>query len=73
MFTEFAYNSSIHASIGVSPMMAAKGGHVQMEMAARRPSSKLDGVNNPAVQHWVEKLHAIRREMTDRWMEAAAT
>jgi hypothetical protein len=44
-----------------------------METAAPTPSSKLDGVDNPAAQHWVEKLLAIRREMTDRWKEAAAT
>jgi hypothetical protein len=44
-----------------------------METAVPRPSSKLDRVDNPAAQHWVEKLLAIRREMTDRWKEAAAT
>jgi hypothetical protein len=44
-----------------------------METAAPTPSSKLDGVDNPAAQHWVEKLLAIRREMTDRWKEVAAT
>ncbi len=53
--------------------MAAEGQHAQMEMALARPSSKLDRVDNPAVQHWVRKLLAIQREMTDRWMEAAAT
>jgi hypothetical protein len=73
VFAEFAYNNSIHASIGVTPLMAAEGRHAQIETAAPRPSSKLDGVDNPAVQHWVEKLLAIRREMTDRWKEAAAT
>ncbi len=54
-------------------MMAAKGQHEQMETAAPRPSSKLDGVNNPAAQHWVEKLLTILQEITDRWKEAAAT
>ncbi len=53
--------------------MAAEGRHAQMETAAPTPSSKLDRVDNPAVQHWIEKLIAIRREMTDRWKEAAAT
>jgi hypothetical protein len=28
--------------------MAAKGRHAQIETAAPRPSSKLDGVDNPA-------------------------
>jgi hypothetical protein len=72
-FAEFAYNNSIHASIGVTPLMAAEGWHAQMETVAPMPSSKLDSVDNPAAQHWVEKLLAIRREMTDRWKEAAAT
>jgi hypothetical protein len=44
-----------------------------METAAPRPSSKLDEVDNPAAQHWVEKLLAIQREMTNRWKEAAVT
>jgi hypothetical protein len=44
-----------------------------METAAPRPRTKLDGVDNPAAQHWVEKLLAIQRKMTDRWKEAAAT
>jgi hypothetical protein len=73
VFTEFAYNNSIQVSIGVTPLMAAEGRHAQMETAAPTPSSKLDRVDNPAVQHWIEKLIAIRREMTDRWKEAAAT
>ncbi len=73
MFVEFAYNNSIHASIGVTPLMVAEGQHAQKETAAPTPSSKLDGVDNPAAQHWVEKLLAIRREMTDRWNEVAAT
>jgi hypothetical protein len=73
VFAELTYNNSIHASIGVTPLMAAKGQHAQMEMAAPRPSSKLGGVDNPAAQHWMEKLLAIRRVMTDRWKEAAAT
>jgi hypothetical protein len=37
------------------------------------PSSKLNGVYNPAAQQWVEKLLAIQQEMTDRWKAAAAT
>jgi hypothetical protein len=57
----------------MTQLIADKDQHVQMETAAPRPSSKLDGVINPAVQHWVEKLLAIRREMTNRWKEAAAT
>jgi hypothetical protein len=73
VFAKFAYNNSIHAGIGVTPLMAAKGGHAQMETAAPRPRSKLNGVDNPTAQHWVEKLLAIRREMTNRWNEAAAT
>jgi hypothetical protein len=44
-----------------------------METALPRPSSKLDGVNNPAVQHWVGKLYAIQQEITDWWNVAAAT
>ncbi len=73
VFAEFAFNNSIHVSIGMTSLMAAKGRHAQVEMAAPRPSSKLDGVDNPAAQQWVRKLLAIRREMTDRWKEAAAT
>jgi hypothetical protein len=73
VFAEFAFNNSIHASIGVTPLMAAEGRHVQMETTVPRPSSKLDGVDNPAAQHWMKKLLAIWREMTDRWKEAAAT
>jgi hypothetical protein len=70
---EFAYNNSIHASNGVTPLMAAKGRHTQREKVTPRPSSKLDRVDNLAAQHWVEKLLAIRREMTNKWKEAAAT
>jgi hypothetical protein len=66
VFAEFAYNNSIHASIWMTPIMAVKGQHAHMETVVPRPSSKLDGVNNPAAQHRVEKLLAIRREMTDR-------
>ncbi len=73
MFAEFAYNNSIHAIIGVILLMAAEDRHVQIETAAPKLSSKLDGVGNPAAQHWVEKLLAIWREMTNRWMKAAAT
>jgi hypothetical protein len=65
VFIEFAYNNSIYASIGVTSLMAAEGRHVQIEMTASRPSSKLDEVGNPTAQHWVEKLLAIRREMTE--------
>ncbi len=57
----------------MTPLMAAKGRHAQKVTVAPRPSSKLDGVDNPAVQHSVEKLLAIQREMTNRWKEAAAT
>jgi hypothetical protein len=53
--------------------MAVEGQHAQIETAAPRHSSKLNGVDNPATQHWVEKFLAIRRKMTDRWKEAAAT
>jgi transposase InsO family protein len=73
VFAEFADNNSIHASIGMTPVMAAEGRHAQMETAAPRPSSRLDGVDNPAAWQWVEKLLAIRQKMTDRWKEAAAT
>ncbi len=44
-----------------------------MEAAAPRPSSKLDGVDNPAAQQWVEKCPAIWREMTDKRKEATTT
>jgi hypothetical protein len=44
-----------------------------METAAPRPTSKLDGVDNPAATKWVESLLKTRREMVDRWKEATAT
>ncbi len=73
VFAEFAYNNSVHASIGMTPLMAAEGRHAQMETAAPRPTSKLDGVDNPAATKWVESLLKTRREMVDRWKEATAT
>jgi hypothetical protein len=73
VFAKFAYNSFIYASIGITLLMAAKGWHAQMEAAAPRPSSKLDGVDNPAAQQWVEKCPAIWREMTDKRKEATTT
>jgi hypothetical protein len=73
VFTEFTYNNSIIVSIGVTPLMAAKGWHAQMEIAAPRSSSKLDRVDNLVAQYRVKKLLAIWQEMTDRWKEAAAT
>jgi hypothetical protein len=51
MFAELAYNNSIYASIGVTPLMAAEGWHGQMETVVPRPSSKLDKVDNPTAQY----------------------
>jgi transposase InsO family protein len=48
VFAEFAYNNSIHASIEMTPLMAAEGQHAHIQTAAPRPTSKLDGVDNPA-------------------------
>jgi transposase InsO family protein len=66
VFAEFAYNNSIHASIGMTPLIAAEGQHAQMETAAPRLTTKLDGVDNPAANQWVESLRKTRREMADR-------
>jgi hypothetical protein len=73
IFAEFSYNNSVHASTGMTPLMAAEGRHAQMVTAAPRPSTKLDGVDNPAAHQWVQRLLEVRRELTDRWKEAAAT
>ncbi len=55
------------------PLMAAEGQHAQIETAAPRLTSKLDGVDNPAATKRVESLLKTRRDMVDRWKEAAAT
>ncbi len=44
-----------------------------METATPRPTSKLDRVDNSAATKWVESLLKTRRDMVDRWKEAAAT
>jgi hypothetical protein len=53
--------------------MAAEGRHAQMETAALRSTSKLDGVDNPAATKWVESLLKTHQERVDWWKEAAAT
>ncbi len=55
------------------PLLVTEGRHVQMEIAAPRPTSQLDGVDNCTVTKWAESLLKSHWEMDNRWKNSAAT
>jgi transposase InsO family protein len=70
---EFAYNSSVHASTGVTPYFAENGFHPSIEATVRAILADGSVPDVPNVKARAEKLVELRAAIEQRWKAVTAT
>jgi hypothetical protein len=70
---EFAYNNSIHASIGITPFFAEQGFHPSIEATVRAIPADRSVPDVPDAKARAEKLVELWAAIEQRWKKVTAT